>query len=348
MVQRPVLSALMCDGMGWFTSTDFKRALLLFDRIAYLIPEKTVEFEDSDGTRRWMMFPPHLRKIPSISVEHYVPDHATRSLIAAAADADVRDTRFRGHVETIVNDERRYTWQVVNADGDLGAGTSLGLSPDEEVRAHALLLNKFLVAADALNSIPITGKPYIHPLIATKYERTRRFVEENERGPTARLSARLLSSMQPVALAVAATFIPDAELERRSEEEIAEYRERHRDLFAEFSSELIELAASIRQAPGTSEFREAVEELVLTKVEQKRNAIADDVRAAWNSFFKTSGRALAAGVVGLGVAPLLPLAALVTTAAAAAAPWLVPDLIDLLAKYRKARRHGLYYLLGYN
>ncbi len=62
----------MCDGLGWFSETDFKRMLLLYDRIMYLVPSRTVEFRDADGRSNVMLIP----SLPEtgFQFQHYAPE----------------------------------------------------------------------------------------------------------------------------------------------------------------------------------------------------------------------------------------------------------------------------------
>lgn len=347
MTTAPLLSALICDGMGWFTPTDLKRAVLLFDRVEYLIPSDTVEFKDERGRLRYMAFPGSLTERSAVTIRHYTPSTEARKIIAAASDTDVKDAAFLERFADIPLAERTYTWRVVNADADIGGGSSLGLTPSQGPLAHALLLNKFFLAADEYQAIPITGKAYIHPLIATKYEGARRAFAALVQSSGGRLPSALTSKLQPVTRAVADVFISNEELEKRSFDDILEYRERHRDLFQQFTLEMLKLSDSVQALPGTREFEERLHQLLVTEVAQKRKNLQEEMRSAWTGFFKTSGKAVAAGILGVGVTPLMPLAALVTAAAAASATWLVPDLVDIWSRYRKVRNHGLYYLTHY-
>jgi hypothetical protein len=92
------------------------------------------------------------------------------------------------------------------------------------------LLSKFLVAADLLDAVPITGKPYIHALVSEKY-RIAQSVNPESREP----SPISNPSLNPIAIQVINAIITDDELERRTEVEIVEYKEKHRQLFDMFS-----------------------------------------------------------------------------------------------------------------
>jgi hypothetical protein len=165
----PKLSAIMCDGMGWFSHTDYKRVMLFYDEIYYLTPRQPVMFRDISGAERFMHFPILLREDPSFKIHYYEPDQNTRDLILLASKNDLAHPQFQAAVEAIPVRDRIYTWRIVNTDGDLGGGESIGITPDQQPLAHALLLNKFLLAADQLGFIPITGKSYIHTMIVEKY-----------------------------------------------------------------------------------------------------------------------------------------------------------------------------------
>ncbi len=53
----PVLSAMICDGMGWFDDVDYKRMVLAFDQIYYLLPKHLAQFHDQGGATRNLFFP---------------------------------------------------------------------------------------------------------------------------------------------------------------------------------------------------------------------------------------------------------------------------------------------------
>src|SRR5437763_583733 len=96
--RKPVLSALMCDGMGWFSAIDLKRTLLMFDEVNYLIPTSTAEFEDLNGQRQLFQIGPAAYTTPGVTVRHYVPNERQRSVILAAADTDAADETFGDRV----------------------------------------------------------------------------------------------------------------------------------------------------------------------------------------------------------------------------------------------------------
>src|SRR5690349_13020276 len=91
----PALTAMICDGLGWFTSLDFKRALLVFEGIHYLLPEDTLAFRDIDGAERWLMFPQWLYGSKTFSVKHSSIDLEISGRLAECALADGKDPAFR-------------------------------------------------------------------------------------------------------------------------------------------------------------------------------------------------------------------------------------------------------------
>ena len=347
MTRAPMLRALMCDGMGWFQPTDIKRALLLFDQVEYLLPSDTVEFEDETGRRRMMLFPGNLNERSLVPVRHYKPTEAARRQIADASRADADDPGFVDSFNRIPMAERTYTWRVVNADADLGDGRSAGLPPSQDRMAHAMLLNKFLLAADELQAVPITGKSYIYPLIGAKYEAARRAFAPLVQSSGGRLPTALASKLQPVAMSIAGHFVADEYLAQRSIEDILQYKERHRDLFERFTLEIVQLASTIDAHSGTPEFDEQMQRAILVELNQRRFKVEEEMRSAWNGLFKTSAKAATGAVLGLGVTPFFPLSALVASAAAASAAWLVPELVERWGSFRKISDHGLYYLMKF-
>jgi hypothetical protein len=107
-----------------------------------------------------------------------------------------------------------------------GQGSSLGLQPQDQALAHALLANKYLAASDQLRAVPITGKGYIHDLITDKYRAAQ---TAGVGGITAK------PSLHPFAIQVIQAIVPDESLEEKSEAEIIEYKLEHKQVFERFS-----------------------------------------------------------------------------------------------------------------
>jgi hypothetical protein len=338
----PALTAMMCDGMGWFSPLDYKRMLLVYDRIYYLLPSNTVEFEDFGGTRQRLSFPFQFQQSALFEICHDAPESTTRNLILAAAELDAKSRQFRAVVDTIPANDRLYTWRVMNADSDLGGGVSASLRPDQQALAHAALLNKFLLAADRRNCVPITGKPYIHALIKDKFERAR----------DASDSAQIRSvKLGPLTAQLVAAIVPDNELANRTEEQIIEYKDRNRKQFEQFSLTVQSLVKQIGALPASPDFNRDVELLLNTEVWRDQAAIADDLRAAWGSFFKTAIKSAATGAIAMGITPLLSLGHLtfgsLLAGTAAIAPWAVSETLRFLEDRQKAHQHGMYYLVHF-
>jgi len=335
----------MCDGMGWFSKNDFKRMLLFFDRIMYLVPSTTVEFRDVDGRPNYILISKQLREV-GFEFQYYEPDDGMAEAMIHSAKIDAKRTTFASIIAGIPEAERIYTWRITNADADLGRGSSLALHPDEEALAHALLLNKFLIAADLIDAIPITGKPYIHALVSEKYRIVQNAKAEGSGAPS--ISS---PSLTPIAVQVINAIVADEELERRSEIEIVEYKEKHRHLFDMFSYTVRKLVKQVTALPGSPDFDRQVSELVNTEVWRDRMEVERELRDAWAGFFKSSVKSAVAGAVALGITPFLSLGSLsvasVIAGVAAAAPWATSELISLVEKRKRAEQHGMYYLMNF-
>jgi len=227
----------MCDGLGWLTAVDYKRALLLYDEVSYLLPASPREFIDVSGGRQSIVFPAlYSGADTSFRLAHYSPEEPALAAILEAAKRDAADPEFARAVGGIDRADRLYTWRVVNADGDLWSGPSEGLRPEEEVLAHAILVNKFLLAAERLRKVPITGKPHVHEMLLQK-----------RRAAVAAVRFGLVSDRLVSAL------VPDADLEARTEEEIV---------------------SRVEGVPLSKTFAREVEDLVNTEV---RSAVKDAV-----------------------------------------------------------------------
>jgi hypothetical protein len=338
----PVLAAMMCDGMGWFSPLDYKRMLLVYDRIYYLLPSRTVEFEDIGGAKQNLYFPVHFRPSSLFEICNHVPEAPMRDVAFAAARLDADSERFRKGVSSIPVEDRLYTWRLANADADLGGGASLALQPNEEALAHAALLNKFLLAAYDLNCIPITGKPYIHNLIRDKFERAN--------AATSLAQARDIK-FGPVTARLVAAIVPDDELTNRTEQDILEYKDKNRKLFEQFSYTVQSMVKQVGSLPASADFDRDVNQLLNTAVWRDQVMVQNELRAAWKSFFKAAVKSAVASAVAIGIAPFLSLGHLtlgsLLTAGAAVAPWGVAEALRFLEARQKAHQNGLYYLLQF-
>ncbi len=362
MTQPPVLSAMMCDGLGWFDDLDYKRMLLAFDEILYLLPRHIAGYRDERGELRAVVFPKWLSESAAVTVHHFVPDDNQRELIHAAAAADLGSEGFQASVNAIPERERTYTWKIACADGDL---TEDRHSPDLGVQqhglAHGLLLNKFLLAADAEHCIPITGKRYVHQMLSAKIReavwRVRELAPELE--PSWLRTQDV--GYGTVVEKLIQSFVTDEQLAVRSLDEIAGFKSANRDLFREFSVISRTLVSEIETLPTERGYDREVEELRDTSVWKEAQEVEYALRSTWSRVFKDDVRETArnlrpgelfmlGGAIGVGVLPMslegLTLASVVG-AGMATASWTHSKFVEYAAEKRNARRHGLYYLMKF-
>src|SRR4051812_20616989 len=107
----PALTALMCDGMGSFSDADYKRMLLAFDQIYYLLPDQLVEFRDEDGRASHLILPQNVEDETQAFVPTtYALDDTRRSLLFRAAQFDLESDGLRSVAAEIPRDELQYTW----------------------------------------------------------------------------------------------------------------------------------------------------------------------------------------------------------------------------------------------
>lgn len=356
----PILSAMMCDGLGAFSDLEFKRALLIYDRIFYLLPENIVRFAGITGKRQSLLYPLTLFERPEFTVYHFAPSPDLQRLLNAAAQADVTDPTYSGIVNRLPEADRIYAWQVVNCDGDLGGGKSIELPPDQESLAQAILLNKFLLAADAADCVPIAGRDYVDRLLDAKYRLAANGLGALERATGRRFGAADDARHFAVARAIVARLVPDAALEKRTFQEVVAFKQENHELFERFSLTMRRLAQEVSAMPTTREFDRQLNELLATDVWESRKELDELLRSRWEKMFHSAViegvrshkfGAIAPKVLSglaVGVLPTLTLGPLsVTTAIAggtAAAPWLVQALFEYFGKRREIHKHGLYFL----
>jgi hypothetical protein len=237
-----------------------------------------------NGRPNFILIPKQLKEM-GFEFQHYEPDDAMAEALIHSAKTDARRTTFASVIATIPQAERTYTWRITNADADLGRGSSVALHPDEESLAHALLLNKFLVAADLIDAVPITGKHYIHALVSEKYR-----VAQAARATTDGAEAQSISNpaLNPIAVQVINAIVADEDLDRRSEAEIVEYKEKHRRLFDTFSYTVRKLVKQVSALPGSSDFDRQVSELVNTEVWRDKTEVERELRDALAGFLALS------------------------------------------------------------
>jgi len=346
--------------MGWFSDVDYKRMLLLYDEILYLIPSATVEFQDVTGKSASIVYGDWLKTSAAFKVLHARFDADVQEHILHAAKADARLDGFSRAVGKIPAADRLYTWRAVNADADLGSSRSVAFLPEQEVEAHALLLNKFLLAADKFGAIPITGKGHVHAPIAQKYQVAAKALEVLEGAPLSRVHRRDLQH-GPVVAGISSVVIPDDELERKSMDEIADFKNGNRELFERFSYLGRQAVVEISALPGDRPFHRELADFINTKLWKERKEVEEEIRAAWlrphglkrfvrTDPFKMGVKRVASGTA-LGVAPWIGLKILsfgtVLTAGGAVLPWAFTELLEAVDARRKLGRHGLYYLVKF-
>jgi hypothetical protein len=358
----PVLPAMMCDGLGWFTETDYKRALLVYDEILYLLPSATVEFRDITGEPAHLIHSVRLAPTDLFKIRSFNMDPDTRELLRAAARVDTTDDRFCASVAEIPTSERVYTWRAVNADADLGGAKSPDLNPEDHALAHAMLLNKFLLAADHARAIPITGKAYIHRLLGAKFALAARSVRE--RFP-AQLSGLGQSGSYDAALQqIVSAFVTDDDLRERSYADVLEFKTMNYPLFERFSLLMRQTIDQIQTLPNGPQFRREVENVTNTALWKEKMMVEEHLRSAWHELFGSAsknfkgsqvfrlGAAAAASGVVLGVFPSLAEGALTLATlfapAAVASTWMLERAFDYFRSHHDAFRNGLYYLMRFN
>jgi hypothetical protein len=363
MAVSPVLSAMMCDGMGWFAETDYKRILLAYDQVYYLLPEETVEFRDVYGDTLTMFFPLRLQQAREFVAQAFRPDEGLREVLMVASRADAADLQFSHTVSEIPSTERLYTWRVANSDGDIAAGRSLGLKPDEDVLAHAVLLNKFLLAADRAGCIPITGKPYIQKLLSVKYKRAVSNLADHLPGVLP-LGIRDKDIRHDAVLQrVVSVFVPDEELSERTFDDILAFKAANWQLFERFSLLTRSLVDAIKSLPSERTFSKDIQDIISTEVWKKKAEVETNLRTAWRDVFKSGLKDSAnsdvvkdavmsgLGGIALGVVPALTLGSLTVAAvlgpAAASTSWAISKAVDYFAKRSTARENGLYYIMRF-
>jgi len=123
------------------------------------------------------------------------------------------------------------------------------LGPQEEALAHTILLNKLLLAAEAAQCIPVTGKPYIQRLLAIKFRRALKVLEAKLPGALPMGLREVDVRHDSIVEHIVAAIVPDEELRRRTPEEIIGFKAANRTTFERFSRLTRELVDQVRSLP---------------------------------------------------------------------------------------------------
>ena len=358
----PVLSAMMCDGMGWFDDVDYKRMVLAFDQIHYLLPKHLAEFRDQAGAPRNLFFPLSLYESRAFTVAHFVPDDRQRDLLFAAASCDTTNQQFVAIVESIPPQDRTYTWSVTNADGDLSAdASSPSLPASDVIRAHALLINKFCLAADQAKCVPITGRSYVHRMLAEKLRSGVNGLRDTAPDLLPpNLRKRDVTHSVVVGRLIQA-MVSDDELATRSLDDIMAFKTTNRQLFARFSLSVRQLVSKVQSTPLDVTFDREIEDLVATDVWAELHEIEAELRSTWTKVFRSGLKATIRGLfdrkafklasaISVGTVPISLQGLTVVSALTAAVPiagWALSELVDLLESRKAVARRGLYYMVKF-
>jgi len=155
----------------------------------------------------------------------------------------------------------------------------------------------------------------------------------------------------PVVSRIVTALVPDEELEKRTDTDIIQFKQRNPAMFQRYSYSVRELVKQVSTLPASDDFETEVDDLVMTEVSKEKAEIERELTSAWEGFFKSAIKKVAASLVGVGSTPFLSLGALtwatVAATSVAISPWVTSELIDFLEARKKAREHGLYYLLQF-
>ncbi len=233
-----------------------------------------------------MMFPVLDTHNTAYTPHSFRPSEPETEILRAAACADSHNSEVQRIVAGIPDSELLYTWRAANSDADLGGGRSMALAPDAMITAHTLVLNKFLLAADAANAVPITGKPYIHALLAAKFRLGADAIRAHapDALPTGLRSSDIASG--EVFRGIVSALVPDERLAACSFEEIVGFKRANAKLFDRLSLMLRTLLGEIRSLPADASFKRDLADIVNTSVWKEKAGIEVAIRAAWMDSFR--------------------------------------------------------------
>jgi len=333
-----MLTASMLDGFGWFPEERYRRTLLLFDGMRYVLPSYV----------KGLMAPPWVYSQPDFeAVEHGSDTESVRSR-RERAERDANDQAFRCFFQTIPEEDASYALNVVSSDRELRSENRPVIQ--EPTVAVSYLAEKLLDYCDANGCVPVVGQDYAANILA--FKSARRLVTPLSTGAVFNLQQA--TALNTVAAGLSYAFLSDSDLKRTTKEKILRYKADHRELLERHHLHLVSVAQ--RFAELSADDAAFTTELLALRQQAlaERMTMEQEAREAWRSAglelaeksLLVAGGGLITALGLIGTKSLADLAATALPAAVGAATVVAAQGLKAWNQSKKARTVAISYLVG--
>ena len=333
-----MLTATMLDGFGWFPEAKYRRTLLLFDRIRYVLPAYV----------SGLMPPPWVYERPDFEAIEYESTPTEVGNRLERAQADARQVGFQKLFASVPDDEAAYALQVTSADCELRSDNRMLVR--DPIVAVSYLAEKLLDHCHASGGIPIVGQDHASHILA--FKSARRIV--SPLSASAVLSVQQATALQTVAAGLSYAFVSDSDLSATTLERILRYKNDNRGLLERHQMHLMSVAQRFAElSPDDSRF--ATEMVALRQQAlSERLAMDIDAREAWRSAglqlaekgLLVAGGGLITALGLLGSKSLVELAATALPAMVGGTAFAAVQGLKAFEASRKVRSVAVSYLVG--
>lgn len=223
--------------------------------------------------------------------------------------------------------------------------------------AFVLITNQALQICAKKGIHPVTDDRLAHDAMIAKVDRYAKLHSGPMRDRTKVVD---MLKTEQLAFSVATRYLTDDVLKELSFDDIFSLRARNKQIFSQFQHSLQEFAAEIETAPWDDGFSNRLEELIRSKITPKVEQLDSDIKSATVDILGTMAsksiselsRGLAgalptmttASIIGLSLAEVALLGAATFFGAAGQA---IPSIGEALTRKRRAKQHGLSFLLNF-
>lgn len=284
----------MIDGFGWFEETDYRRAWLLFDEIAYL-------FRAHHDSRGEIFYPPRVFTCPEYRAELTSVREAAPEIGRIVA-RDLSDRRVEATLQRIPRVDLHYALEVIESDADLRGLPGRFANPGGA--AVCALATKLLMYGARSGAIPIVGRDYAWSLLRRKIE-----LLDAEHAPGVipiRPSARRDLAFVALGAGLSARFLSTSSLLAVDFDKLMAFKARHTELLRRHQRALEEAVAQLGSLLETEDVDNRLHLLQL-QAEREREQLDEALREAWLG----AGLDLVRRLGSVDKAPLLSLPALI-------------------------------------
>jgi hypothetical protein len=333
-----VLTASMLDGFGWFPEERYRRTLLLFDNIRYVLPDYV----------SGLMAPPWVYGRPDFEpVEHRSDSSDVRERLERA-ELGARDVGFQQAFEAVPDDDAAYALRVVAADRELRFDSRSLV--EEPIVAVSYLAEKLLDHCHVSGSIPVVGQDYASRILA--FKSAQRLGGPPSSGDI--LTGQQATALHTVAAGLSYTFVSDADLLATSPERILQYKTSNRELLERHQMHLVSVAQRFAEL-SSDDGRFATEMVALRQQAlSDRMTMEHDAWQAWRSAglqlaqksLLVAGGGLITALGLIGTRSLLEVAASALPAMVGATAFAAVEGLKARETVRKVRTVAVSYLVG--